>query len=396
MTVSLTRDINLLRKERVQRRGAPINPLYNAWSEIDLASIKHNISVLKNHIGKDTNILAVIKADAYGHGLREVSRTMIDNAVRWLGVTSIAEALELRRLYRGARILILSAGMYAHSKLIVKHDLTPIVCSRKMAALLNDAAKERGKRIKIHVKIDTGMGRLGPWHENALSFIKDISTYPYIELEGICSHFATISSSEVCKNFMQLQFDAFSNVVESLREEGIEFPIKHIGNSGAAIAFKESYLDMIRLGISIYGQFPSKEIQSDIVLRPALSLKSRVAYLKDISPGRTVSYGCTYKADKKTRIATIPIGYSNGYCRKLSNKGQVIIKGKRAPVVGIVTMDQIMVDVGHIQDVVVGNEVVLIGKQMGEEITASEVAQWANTISYEVLCKLNVPRVYFE
>lgn len=395
-TLSITRDINLLIKEKIQPRSQPINPLYNAWAEIDLNTIRHNINVIRKQIGNAIKILVVIKADAYGHGLYEVSRTVLDSGVEWLGVTSIAEALELRKLHPNARILILSAGMYGHSKLIVKHDLTPIVSSRQMAELLNEAGEIFDKKVKVHIKTDTGMGRLGVWHENALDFIRYVSTLPFIQIEGICTHFASVSSAQVDMEFTKRQLQNFLDVIEQVARVGIYIPIRHIANSGAVLLVKDAYLDIVRVGIGIYGLPPSPEFKNKLSLRPALSLKSRVAYLKDVCPGRTISYGRTYTVKEKTRIATIPIGYSNGYPRSLSGKAQILIKGKRAPVVGIITMDQIMADVGSIPGVNVGDEVVLIGEQAGERITATEVAQWAGTISYEILCKLNVPRVYFE
>lgn len=392
----LTRDINLLRKEKIQPRNKPINPLFNAWAEIDLGALRHNISVLRGHLGQTADILAVVKANAYGHGLREVSRAAIESGINWLGVTSIAEAMELRKFHAKARILILSAGMYAHSKLIVRHRLTPILCSRQMAKLLAEAARQAGKKIKVHIKIDTGMGRLGTWYEKAGDFIRFVAGFPHLELEGICSHFASISSSKMDMEFTRYQLNSFTQVIHEAEKQGIHFAVKHIANSGAVLTFTEANLDLVRTGISLYGLLPAPDLNCHLSLRPLLSLKSRVAFLKTVEAGRTVSYGCNYIVDKKTRIATVPIGYSNGYFRSLSNKGQVIIKGRRAPVLGVVTMDQIMVDVGHIPDVAVGNEVVLIGEQMGERITAAELALWAGTISYEILCKLNVPRVYFE
>lgn len=395
-TLSITRDINLLTKEKKQERTQPINPLYNAWAEIDLRLIKQNINIIRKHIGNSVKILVVIKADAYGHGLHEVSRTVLASGVEWLGVTSIAEALELRKFNPDARILVLSAGMYDHSKLIVKHNLTPIISSRQMAELLNKEGEDNNEKVNVHIKIDTGMGRLGIWHENALDFIKFVSKMPHIRIEGICSHFASVSSKEIDMEFTKEQLKNFKNLVEKAARLGIYIPIRHIANSGAMLLLKEASLDLVRVGISVYGLLPSQEFNITLSLKPVLSLKSRVAYLKDVIPGRSISYGRTYKIKEKTRIATIPIGYSNGYPRSLSNNGQVLIREKRAQVVGIVTMDQIMVDVGHIQGVNVGDTVVLIGEQGKEKITAAEVGQWAGTIAYEILCKLNVPRVYFE
>lgn len=394
-TFAITRDINKLIKEKVQERSLPINPLYNAWAEIDLGAIKNNINVIRRRLANASKILVVIKANAYGHGLKEISHTVLETGVEWLGVTSIAEALTLRKLHPDARIVILSAGMHGHSKLIAKHNLTPILCSRQMADLLNEAGQELDKKIKVHIKVDTGMGRLGVWHENALEFIKYVSALPYVQIEGICTHFASVSSSSIDMEFTNQQLENFTNVIESAARHGIYIPIRHIANSGAILLVEGAYMDLVRTGISVYGLLPSADFYSELPLRPALSLKSRIAYMKDISAGRTVSYGRTFTASDKTRIATIPIGYSNGYCRSLSNKGRVLVRGKRAPVIGIVTMDQIMVDVGHIPGACVGDEVVLIGEQGDEKITATEVAKWAGTISYEILCKLNVPRVYF-
>ena len=394
-TIDITRDINLLRKEKVQDRTQPISPLYNAWAEIDLDLVRYNVSLIQSQLKEGTKLLAVVKANAYGHGLKEVSRIVLESGAQWLGVTSITEALELRRFYPFVRILILSAGMYDHSELIVKHNLTPIICSRQMAELLNKAGEASGKKVKVHIKIDTGMGRLGAWYEKALEFVIYVSKLPFIEIEGICTHFASAGSRAVDIKYTKEQLQNFSTVLDSAEKHGIIIPLKHIANTGAALLMKDAQFDMVRAGIGLYGLLPSSDFSFPFELKPILALKSRVAFVKEVNPGRTISYGRTYTVNKKTKIATIPIGYSNGYFRNLSNKGQVLIRGKRASVVGIVTMDQIMVDVGDISDVSVGDEVVLIGLQGNDEITASEVAKWAGTISYEVLCKLNIPRVYF-
>ncbi len=391
----LNRDINLLRKHKIQKRNEPVNPLYNAWAEIDLDVLKNNLTVIRGRLAPGADLLAVVKADAYGHGLEVVSRTALESGAGWLGVTSIAEALELRRLHRNARILILSAGMYDHSRLIVKHHLVPIVCSRQMAQLLNQEGKAAGRKVKVHVKIDTGMGRLGAWHEKAIDFIKHLAQLPYIEIEGICSHFASVSSSRLDMKFTRRQLKDFNSVIRQAEGEGVSIPVKHIANSGAMLLLPEAHLNLVRVGISMYGLCPSDNISTDIGIQPVLSLKSRVAFIKEVLPGRTISYGRMYKIKRKTQVATIPIGYSNGYFRGLTNKGQVLIRGRRAPVTGVVTMDQIMVDVGSIPGVAVGDEVVLIGRQKEEEITARDVARSAGTISYEILCKLKVPRVYF-
>jgi len=368
--------------------------LFKTWAEIDLAAIRFNLARIRELVGKKVRILVSVKADAYGHGAVPVSRTALEAGADWLGVSHVKEALELRSFFPAAPILILSSGMRGHSEYIVRNDLTPVVCSLEIARDLAQTALYAGKKAAIHFMLDTGMGRIGVWHENCLPLLEKISKIKGIRLEGLASHFAAADEADTA--FTALQLERFSRVADSLSRKGIRIPLLHIANSGALISLPASRLDMVRPGIMLYGIYPAGHLREAVELRPALSLKTRVAYLKTVEPGRTISYGRTHTVKEKTRIATLPIGYGDGFSRAHSNRGEVLIRGRRAPIVGIVTMDQVMVDVGGIEGVEVGDEAVLIGRQGEERITAEEAASRIGTISYEVLAQLGkrVSRVY--
>ncbi|MDP8213740.1 MAG: alanine racemase [Candidatus Euphemobacter frigidus] len=368
--------------------------LFKTWAEIDLEAIRYNIGQIRKLIGDRVKILVSVKADAYGHGVVAVSRTALAAGAEWLGVSHVKEALELRAFFPKVPILILSSGMRGHSRHIIRNNLTPMVCSVEIARDLARTALEFGTRTDIHIMLDTGMGRIGVWHENCLPFLEEVSRIQGIRIEGLASHFAAADDPD--NSFTLHQLQCFLKVVEDARKQGIDIPIKHIANSGALLGMKESRLDMVRPGIMLYGVYPAPHYRKIIELKPALSLKTRIAYLKTVGPGRTISYGRTYTVKSKTRVATLPIGYGDGFSRAHSGRGEVLIRGKRAPIIGIVTMDQIMVDVGKIDGVSVEDEAVLIGEQGGDRITAEEVAGRIGTISYEVLSQLGkrVSRVY--
>jgi len=276
--------------------------------------------------------------------------------------------------------------MSGHTRLIVRNRLTPVVCSLEIARDLSAAALASGTIANIHVMLDTGMGRIGVWHKNSLTFLKRISQIKGIRLEGLASHFAAADDQD--STFTDRQLNGFLRAAKEVREMGIDIPLHHIANSAALIHNRETHLDMVRPGIMLYGVYPDPRSRSLIDLKPVLSLKTRIAYLKTVEPGRTISYGLTYLVKKKTRVATLPIGYGDGFSRAHSSRGEVLIRGQRAPIIGIVTMDQIMVDVGNIDGVAVGDEAVLIGEQGAERITAEEAAEKIGTISYEVLAQL--------
>ncbi|MCK4463970.1 MAG: alanine racemase [Candidatus Omnitrophica bacterium] len=359
------------------------------WAEIDLDAIKQNYRTIKKVVAPSVKVMAVVKANAYGHGSIRVSKTLERERISYLGVATLDEAISLRKADVKAPILILGSIFPHETKAAQKFDITLTLCNKE---LLNALDKDKLK-VKVHIKVDTGMGRIGVWHEDALDFIKRVKQSKFIEIEGIYTHFSIAGRD---KFFTQYQIDSFEDLIKKLKTRDIDIPLKHAANSIAVVDWKDSHLNMIRPGIIIYGIYPKRNFPKSINLKPTFSLKTKIAFLKNTPAGRSISYGRTYITQKPTKIATLPIGYADGYGRILSNKAQVLIKGKSAPVVGKVTMDQSMVDVGHIKDVKVGDEVVLIGKQKKQEIRIEKLARLAGTIPYEIITGITsrVPRVY--
>jgi len=366
--------------------------LLKTWVEINLAAIRFNIKNIQKKLGKNIKLMAIVKCNAYGHGAIEVSGQALNLGANALGVSSLYEGIELRNIFKNIPIVVLSSGMSGQAKEFIEHNLSPVVCTWQMTNALADAASKRGTRAKVHIKVDTGMGRIGVWHERADEFTRQVYKMPDIEIEGICSHFAT--SDEQNLDFAKQQFDWFNRCLEKIKDLPIRF--KHISNTGAIFNLPESHLNMVRPGLSIYGVSPSEYVKGAEKLRPALFLKTKVAFLKKIPKGRTLSYARTYKTKKEMKVATLPVGYGDGYPLSLSNKGYVLIRGKKARILGTVTMDQVMVDVTDIKDVKTEDVAVLIGKQGNEEITATDVARMAGTIPYEIFTSINkrVQRVY--
>ncbi|NIO48613.1 MAG: alanine racemase [Candidatus Aminicenantes bacterium] len=366
--------------------------LLKTWAEINLGAIRFNIKKVQKNLGKNIELMAIVKCNAYGHGAIEVSRQALDLGVKALGVSSLYEGIELRDVFKDVPIIVLSSGMSGQSEEFIEYNLSPVICSWQMTNALANVAKKRGIRAKVHIKVDTGMGRIGVWHERADEFIRQVYKMPDIEIEGVCSHFAT--SDEQNLDFAKQQFDWFNRCLEKIKDLPIRF--KHISNTAAIFNLPEAHLNMVRPGLSIYGVSPSEYVKGAKNLRPALSLKTKIAFLKTIPKGRTLSYARTYKTKKEMKVATLPVGYGDGYPLSLSNKGYVLIRGKKARILGTVTMDQIMVDVTDIKDVKTEDVAVLIGKQGTEEITATQVAGIAGTIPYEIFTSINkrVQRVY--
>lgn len=363
------------------------------WAEIDLKAVRHNYKQVKKLSGKNTKVMAVVKANAYGHGTVEVSKVLQSLGVDYLGVATTDEAMRLRDHGIKSPILILGHVLPQEVALAIKNDITLTISSNELISAITKAANISNKKAKIHVKIDTGMGRIGVWHEEAMNFIKNIYHAGNILVEGIYTHFSSVGRDDF---FTAYQIDSFEKVVKKLESFDVHIPLKHSANSIATVDFKRAHLNLVRPGLVIYGMYPKAIFQKIINLKPAMSLKTRIVFIKDTPPGRSISYGRTYVTQKHTKIATLPIGYADGYSRSLSNKAEVLIRGKRAPVVGKVTMDQTMVDVGHIKNVKVGDEVVLIGKQGKDEIRAEKLARIAGTIAYETVCGISnrVPRIY--
>jgi alanine racemase len=361
----------------------------NTYAEISLEAVKHNISRIRKLLAPAVKFMAVVKANAYGHGAVAVSRAAIEAGADSLAVANLKEALELREAGIVSPILILTESPTSVMDEIIQYDLSQTLYSYSEAQALSDEAQKRKRSARVHVKVDTGMGRVGVPPSEAVAFVAKVSSLPAIELEGIFTHFA--KAEDPHDNFTQDQFKKFQQVTAKLKS----IPIKHAANSAAVLFHPETHLDMVRVGLMMYGLYPQGSSRGMIDLKPALAFKSRVTYLKSIPAGTPVSYGCTYVTPTETTIATIPVGYADGYSRRLSNRGQVVIRGKRFPVVGRVTMDLIMVNVGQAK-VEVGDEVVLIGEQNGQAISVDEVAGLEETISYEVICGIGkrVPRIY--
>lgn len=365
------------------------------YTVIDLDAICANIDNIKKKVGSNTKIMAVIKADAYGHGSVQVARTLCDKVYGY-AVATVGEAAVLRRADIHAPILILDYVFSEEFEQLLDYDIIATIYRYESAFELNRIAQARGRKAKIHIKIDTGMGRIGyiPSDESLEEIIK-ISKLENITIDGIYTHFAGADMKD--KTSMNLQLKKFNEFVKRIEEKGIIIPIKHVCNSAAAMEFESNYFDMIRSGIITYGLYPSDEVKKqNLKLYPALEMKSRVINVKTIQKGDAVSYGSTYVAKEPTVIATIPVGYADGYPRSLSNKAEVLIHGKRAKITGRVCMDQLMVDVSSIDNVKIGDDVTLIGRDGEEYISVDELGKIADRFNYEFLCCISkrVPKVY--
>lgn len=373
---------------------------YRVWTEIDLDAIRSNILSIEE-IYKDVPDLkfcAVIKADGYGHGAVQIAE-YIDDITDFYAVATLPEAVELRTSGVSKPILILGFLHTGFAPCAIENDISLTVFDVQTAEKLSAAAQNAGRDVKIHIKIDTGMSRIGFVPDEGLAEkILYISHLPGIQIEGIFTHFFS-ADDDISKDDLASargQFEKFSRVCKELDEAGLHIPVKHCSNSAAATRLPGFHMDMVRLGISIYGLYPSEYVD-EIKLTGALSMKSHVSMVKTVPAGTTVGYGATFTAERETVLATIPVGYADGYMRLLSNKADVLIGGKRARIAGRVCMDQFMVDVTDLGPVKEGDEVILIGKSGEEEITADELAGICGTIGYEFTCQINkrVPRVYY-
>lgn len=363
-----------------------------AW--INLSNLIHNLNQVRAKISPDCKILAVVKANAYGHGSIEISRELENAGVDMLGVATVDEGIRLRDAGIIKDIIVLGLLCQDCIADIIKWRLTPVVYSIPLVEKLSDASVASGKITPVHIKVDTGMRRIGVDSDKAAEFASAIANLKGIGIEGIMTHFSEADLED--REFVREQLDRFLNACELIERNGIKIPLRHTANSAAIIDMNECHLDMVRPGIMLYGYPPSQFLQDKVDLRPVMSLKSRIIYLKKVPAKTGVSYGRTFTTQRETLVATLPIGYADGYSRSLSNIGQVIIKGMRAPVIGRVCMDMTMVDVTDIPGAGIGDEVILIGGTAGKYVTADDIARWTGTISYEVLCRIGdrVERVY--
>ncbi|MFA5369947.1 MAG: alanine racemase [Candidatus Omnitrophota bacterium] len=365
------------------------------WIDIDLSAIRHNFLRIKNMVTKGTAILAPVKANAYGHGILEVSKTLVNLGVDYLGVSTLNEAMLLRSNgFAKIPVLMMGAILARSADIVIENNITQTVGDIGLAMAIDKTAGKRCRRAKVHIKIDTGMGRIGVWHKDAMSLLLAIRRLKNIEIEGIFSHFA---SSDADSFLTHGQIAAFNSLIEEIEKAGIEIRYKHMANSMAVVDYKSSHMNLIRPGLILYGLWPKRGVsRGKIHIKPALSLNSRIVFLKSVPPGRVISYGATHTTRRHTRIATIPIGYGDGLSRRLSNRGYALVKGVRVPIVGRVCMDQTMFDVGRVPGVKKSDRVTLIGRESGRSITVDEIAELCETIPYEVVCWLDkrIPRKY--
>ena len=361
------------------------------WAEVDLGAIAHNFREIKRCIRGDAKLCAVVKANAYGHGAVPVAQKALEAGARYLAVATVPEALELRRAGITAPVLILGLVPPEAAGEIVEWDLTQAVCDLNLAREISREAQQQGQNCKLHLKVETGMGRIGVRPDEAVSLAEEIAALPHVELEGIFSHFA--AADEKDKSFVKEQLSLFRRAIDGMEAKGIHIPLKHIAESAAILEIPEAHFDMVRAGIIEYGLWPSSEVSHPIALRPAMRLQAKVAFVKDVHPGESIGYGRQFVSTRESRIATLPIGYADGYIRAYGRRGQVEIRGRRAPIAGRVCMDQVMVDVTDIPGVQAGDTATLFGS---DTLPIDEVAGWLDTINYEVTCLVTdrVPRVY--
>ncbi|MBI1804060.1 MAG: alanine racemase [Ignavibacteriae bacterium] len=365
--------------------------------EINLNALQFNVSEIRKRVGPKVKIMGIVKANAYGHGIVGVAHALTRFGVDYLGVGFLEEGVQLRNHGISAPILVLGGVVGSQIHQFLSYDLDITVASIEIAELIDtEALVNSGKRARVHLKIDTGMERIGVHAENAGPFIERVCGLKNIDVVGIYSHLATADEHD--KSFAEEQMQRFTTVLDCIRRKGIAIPFQHIANSGAILDLPQSYYSMVRPGIMLYGIYPSDTTSESIPLHPVLTLRSKVAFIKEVPAGVSISYGRQYTTTRRTKIATVPIGYGDGYGRMLTNQIDVLIRGNRYPVVGTICMDQIMVDLGPDSNVHVGVDVTLIGREGNETITAWEISKKLGTIPYEVLTNIaaRVPRVTTE
>ena len=340
------------------------NQKYRSWVEVDLGNFAANWEEMKRLVGPNVQIMQVVKADAYGHGAIEISNVALKNGASCLGVANADEGVQLRVSEITAPVIILSPATDSEIDQIIKYNLIPSVSDLSFAREFQKRARKAGIRAPLHVEVDTGMGRGGTLNEEAFQVIREIASFPNLAIEGIFTHF---SESEILSYYNDLQWSAFGELLEKLENYGLRIPIRHIANSGAILNYPQYHLDMVRPGIMSYGIYPSPETRNKAALAPVMSFKTRVVLVKEFPEGYSIGYGRTFITRRPTRIATIPVGYGDGFGWLLGNQGEALIRGKRAPIAGRVSMDMCTLDVSHIPECLVGDEVVLMGEQNGAE-----------------------------
>lgn len=378
-----------------------------AWAEINLDAIENNIKAIRRYVTPSAKILGIVKADAYGHGYLEVARTLLENGADALAVACLDEAIQLRRCYIRCPILILGRSCCEEAETLVFYDVMPACFDFDLAKAMSDAAIKLNKPARLHIKIDTGMGRVGyryaddaAVNEETVSEIKKIAALPNLEINGIFTHFSVADETDADNDrYTQLQFERFCAVCDRLKAEGVDISIRHCANSAARIRFPYMHMDMVRPGVILYGKEPSPYVDcTPLGLKSAMTFKAKITNVKMIETGASVSYGRKFTADKPTKIATVPVGYADGYSRILSGQAQVIAGGKLCDVVGNICMDQCMIDVTDVNNINIGDEVILFGTGDNLELPVESLAEKMGTINYEILCMVGkrIPRIYIK
>lgn len=361
------------------------------WAQVDLEAIRHNFRQIRR-LFPQKKIIAVVKADAYGHGIKAVARLLDKEQVDVFGVANVCEGIQVRRLGIQRPILIMESLLAPCQEAIVRYNLTPSICTLAFARLLNRYAEKKNRIIDVHIKVDTGMGRLGVWYEEALAFVRQVFLLPHLRTTGLYTHFPSADSDTL---FTKRQIRALTRLVGKLDGQGLVIPNIHEANSMGLIGYQTNF-NLARPGLMLYGLSPKPRGRFKIPLKPALSVKSTIVFCKEIAKGRSISYGRTFIAPRRMTIATLPIGYNDGYMRCLSNKSFCLVGGQRCRVLGRVTMDQLMIDVSRVKNLRLGMEAVLLGRQGKISVSADDLARWAKTVNYEIVCSLGnrLPRVY--
>jgi len=361
---------------------------------ISLEAVRHNVRVIQEKIGQDRIVMAIVKADAYGHGMIPVAKAAFEAGAGWLGIATVDEAVCLRETGISKPVLLLGPSFPGDAETLVENNISAAVGSLRILKALNSAAEKMNKSARIHLKVDTGMGRFGFFPDDLIKLFPEIKNNKNLILEGCFSHFAVSDSLDF--EFTRKQHQNMKRFLNTAQKENVSFNFIHIANSGAILQHPDTYYNMVRAGVILYGMLPDTETEMTVPLKPVMTLMTKLVELRNIPEGHFVSYGCTYKTTRKSRIGIMPIGYGDGLSRKLSNRGEVIIRGRRSPIVGRVCMDQVMIDLTDIPEAQPGDDILLWGKNGSDELKAEEVSKWAETITYDITCALTprIPRIY--
>ncbi len=365
--------------------------LGSTWLEINLDSIKQNIQNIRSLIGTQVQIMGIVKGNGYGHDAIEISKMILENGVNLLAVARIEEAIFLRKNHIKAPVLVLGVSSGHQMSLYIDNNIMPTISDLQSAQKFNEIAEKRKKKLKIHIKIDTGMGRIGINPEEIMNILMTVTALSNVEIQGIYTHFST--ADEADKEYTYYQFNHFKKVMNQVKNSHIHVPYFHVANSGTILDLPDMWLNLVRPGCLIYGLYPSHEIKKTIPLYPSLSYKTCISFIKRVNSEHFIGYGRTYQTKRETLVATLPVGYADGYPRSLSNIGKVMVRGEIVPVIGRVCMDQMMIDITEVPGVYVGDEVILWGEQMGNKISIESVAEKLNTIVDEVVHLTDKARV---